>query len=939
MPARDPTPDRNPAPDRTPAEDRAFERYRAEGDGAALAEVFDLTAPALLAFARSTVADHHLSEDLVQQTFVAAIESRAAWDPERPLLPWLMGILAHRARNLGRRERRRRGSRLDASPGGTALADATPRTDPQRAASDREFAAAFRDGIDALPDPYGPVLDMHLRHGLTAAEIARTLRRPAGTVRTQIVRGSRMLRAALPQGFAVAGAAIAVHGTALAAARRAVLHHASTAGTIARPALVGIGAATLSALLMNKPLAALAALLTLCLSVAVAVSVWPAADDAPNGPASPALDIAADRAVAGSPSADDAAAPAPAPAANARRVAVGPGPEPTAAPLTVRVLQEWDHQPARLVRVVVTDELGAQTELTTEADGTCRADLAGGALRVDLPDFDQSATPPRGEGAEPVVEFRVDPRLDLEVRVATPDGTPVASAQLFAFHGLGPELTRTGFGHTDARGVARVRTAAASLSLRASAAGYLPSGPSLLIAKRPPRGPVQIALGAQARPVRIEVSDPDGRPAAGAHLEVYLPGRPFVHPLIATTSANGTAQVELPEEPSLIFAAAGGGAAPAYVLRDVPAATTTVALRLEAPATVTGTARDAHGAPVANAQIAGAWGHPRLPGVFARGWRRDAVTGADGSYVLDGLVPGTTSLTLVAPGRRVEAERELQPGPNAPWDPVVPPPSTWTVRLTSPSPAPLSGWLVELASDHPQWNGAGAVTDAEGVATFEGLPRDPQVATVRVEARAPLRGVGVSGAFDGATASAWQDVATSSDGELEVPEARLPSARLRGAVHGPDGLPAAGVEVSLLRRIEGRPVVIQLVCDQQGRFEYGPTAPGSLSLAIRDPRGAMLLPDLALERDQALELGALYLGEPANVAVRLRFDLEAPTVAIRLGRGREAVPLQRGEDGAWRAPTALPPGDYVVEVRERDVVVREHALFVKSGSDATVELR
>jgi RNA polymerase sigma factor (sigma-70 family) len=112
------------------------------------------TAPALLAFARSTISDRQLAEDLVQQTFVVAIESRSDWDGERSLLPWLMGILAHRARNLRRREQQRAHAVLEDD----APAAPTGATDPHRAAANREFAGAFQDAIDELPEPYGPVV-------------------------------------------------------------------------------------------------------------------------------------------------------------------------------------------------------------------------------------------------------------------------------------------------------------------------------------------------------------------------------------------------------------------------------------------------------------------------------------------------------------------------------------------------------------------------------------------------------------------------------------------------------------------------------------------------------------------------------------------------------------------------------------------------------------
>jgi len=82
--------------------DRAFLRFRSAADPAALAEVFDFTAPELLAVARHLVRDPHDAEDLVQAVFLTAIERRHAYRPDVGVLPWLLGILTNTARRLRR---------------------------------------------------------------------------------------------------------------------------------------------------------------------------------------------------------------------------------------------------------------------------------------------------------------------------------------------------------------------------------------------------------------------------------------------------------------------------------------------------------------------------------------------------------------------------------------------------------------------------------------------------------------------------------------------------------------------------------------------------------------------------------------------------------------------------------------------------------------------
>src|SRR5690349_21475521 len=86
--------------------DKLFLRYRRKGDPAALGEVFDRAAPELLRLAMHLVRDPAEAEDVLQATFLAAIEGADSFDASRPLMPWLTGILARQA-GLARRRARR----------------------------------------------------------------------------------------------------------------------------------------------------------------------------------------------------------------------------------------------------------------------------------------------------------------------------------------------------------------------------------------------------------------------------------------------------------------------------------------------------------------------------------------------------------------------------------------------------------------------------------------------------------------------------------------------------------------------------------------------------------------------------------------------------------------------------------------------------------------
>src|SRR5262245_48944474 len=88
------------------SEDRLFERWCRHGDAEALGELFDLASPGLLRLAIHLVGDPAEAEDLVQATFLAAIEQRASVDSSRPVLPWLTAVLSNKAADHKRRAAR-----------------------------------------------------------------------------------------------------------------------------------------------------------------------------------------------------------------------------------------------------------------------------------------------------------------------------------------------------------------------------------------------------------------------------------------------------------------------------------------------------------------------------------------------------------------------------------------------------------------------------------------------------------------------------------------------------------------------------------------------------------------------------------------------------------------------------------------------------------------
>ncbi|MEM8711396.1 MAG: sigma-70 family RNA polymerase sigma factor, partial [Planctomycetota bacterium] len=237
-----------------------FARYREQGDPAALTELFESVAGELLALAGHLAPDLASAEDLLQDCFLAAIKKARRWNPQRPVLPWLAGILIREARSQRRRALRRlevdRLFRPDTPEGqGTALRD--------------ELRQAVEAALAELPARYALVLREALLEGRDTREIASRHARAPGTVRVQLHRGLERLRRALPAGIGL-GLFASLQPRGLSAVRRVIAIEARAAG----PALAaGTTALTVSTLVGGIALSS-KGLLTAASAVVLGMGWW-----------------------------------------------------------------------------------------------------------------------------------------------------------------------------------------------------------------------------------------------------------------------------------------------------------------------------------------------------------------------------------------------------------------------------------------------------------------------------------------------------------------------------------------------------------------------------------------------------------------------------------------------------------------------------------------
>ena len=184
-----------------------------EGSEAAYAVLVRLHRPRLYKLAYRLLLDRESAEDVVQETFIAAFRQMERFEPRPSLSAWLNTIVLRTAGRAAARRRARPNTSIDASafrddghdatagsewPGDhLALADADPTADPHAAAE----AAALREEIAAaiagLPFKYRAAVVVRHVMGLDYEEAARTLGVPLNTFKSNLLRGTKMLRESL----------------------------------------------------------------------------------------------------------------------------------------------------------------------------------------------------------------------------------------------------------------------------------------------------------------------------------------------------------------------------------------------------------------------------------------------------------------------------------------------------------------------------------------------------------------------------------------------------------------------------------------------------------------------------------------------------------------------------------------------------------------------
>lgn len=142
--------------------------------------------------ARRLVRDEATAEDLVQETWLAALSSPPP--DTRNLRGWLARVLGNRARDAARSSYRR-----DRREEAAARPEELP--SEHQVFEDASRAQEVASEVLALDEPYRSVLLLRFWRDMKPSEIARELERPKATVNTQLQRGMERLRLRLEKRY------------------------------------------------------------------------------------------------------------------------------------------------------------------------------------------------------------------------------------------------------------------------------------------------------------------------------------------------------------------------------------------------------------------------------------------------------------------------------------------------------------------------------------------------------------------------------------------------------------------------------------------------------------------------------------------------------------------------------------------------------------------
>ncbi|QJW92917.1 sigma-70 family RNA polymerase sigma factor [Frigoriglobus tundricola] len=182
-----------------------LDRFRAESDADAFAELVRRHGPMVLGVCRRVLGNGADADDAFQAVFLVLSRKGGSIRAGRPVANWLFGVARFAALRLRNKERRRREHETNA-----------PRESPEGPVPDPELLAALDEELSRLPDRYRAPLIACFLQGRTQEDAARDLGCSLSTLRRRLDQGRELLRCRLAGRGAVPALAALAVGTSTA---------------------------------------------------------------------------------------------------------------------------------------------------------------------------------------------------------------------------------------------------------------------------------------------------------------------------------------------------------------------------------------------------------------------------------------------------------------------------------------------------------------------------------------------------------------------------------------------------------------------------------------------------------------------------------------------------------------------------------------------------
>lgn len=168
-------------------------RALAQGDAAAVGDVYDAHHEAIRAFALRLVGDASAAEDLVHEVFLTLPRAIRRYERRSALRTFLISIAVNHARHYVRSAARRRSAldRLALVPGGGGPVD------PERSFEQAQLAQLLSAGLDTLSLEQRVAFVLCEVEERNSREVAAIVGAPEATVRTRLFHAKKKLRSFL----------------------------------------------------------------------------------------------------------------------------------------------------------------------------------------------------------------------------------------------------------------------------------------------------------------------------------------------------------------------------------------------------------------------------------------------------------------------------------------------------------------------------------------------------------------------------------------------------------------------------------------------------------------------------------------------------------------------------------------------------------------------